>query len=94
MSGGQRRRLDIAIGMVHEPSLLFLDEPSTGLDPQSRANLWDHLVRLREEHGTTIFLTTHYLEEADAMAERVVVIDSRSGHRRRDAGSAQGADGR
>ncbi len=75
MSGGQRRRLDIAIGMVHEPNLLFLDEPSTGLDPQSRANLWDHLVRLREEHGTTIFLTTHYLDEADAMAERVVVID-------------------
>ena len=57
------------------PRLLFLDEPSTGLDPQSRANLWEHLVRLREEHGTTIFLTTHYLEEADAMAERVLVID-------------------
>jgi ABC-2 type transport system ATP-binding protein len=75
LSGGQRRRLDIAIGMVHEPDLLFLDEPSTGLDPQSRANLWDHLVRLREAHDTTIFLTTHYLDEADAMAERVVVID-------------------
>jgi ABC-2 type transport system ATP-binding protein len=76
LSGGQRRRLDIAIGMVHAPRLLFLDEPSTGLDPQSRANLWDHLVRLRERHGTTIFLTTHYLEEADAMAERVLVIDA------------------
>ena len=75
LSGGQRRRLDVAIGMVHAPRLLFLDEPSTGLDPQSRANLWDHLVRLREAHGTTIFLTTHYLEEADAMAERVIVID-------------------
>jgi ABC-2 type transport system ATP-binding protein len=75
LSGGQRRRLDVAIGMVHAPQLLFLDEPSTGLDPQSRANLWEHLVRLREEHGTTIFLTTHYLEEADAMAERVLVID-------------------
>ncbi len=75
LSGGQRRRLDVAIGMVHAPRLLFLDEPSTGLDPQSRANLWEHLVRLREEHGTTIFLTTHYLEEADAMAERVLVID-------------------
>jgi ABC-2 type transport system ATP-binding protein len=75
LSGGQRRRLDIAIGLVHEPTLLFLDEPSTGLDPQSRANLWDHLVRLRETHDTTIFLTTHYLDEADAMAERVVVID-------------------
>ncbi len=75
LSGGQRRRLDVAIGMVHAPTLLFLDEPSTGLDPQSRANLWEHLVRLREQHGTTIFLTTHYLEEADAMAERVLVID-------------------
>lgn len=75
LSGGQRRRLDVAIGMVHAPKLLFLDEPSTGLDPQSRANLWEHLIRLREEHGTTIFLTTHYLEEADAMAERVLVID-------------------
>ena len=75
LSGGQRRRLDVAIGMVQAPSLLFLDEPSTGLDPQSRANLWEHLVRLRAEHGTTIFLTTHYLEEADAMAERVLVID-------------------
>ena len=76
LSGGQRRRLDIAIGIVHAPRLLFLDEPSTGLDPQSRANLWEHLVRLREQHGTTIFLTTHYLEEADAMAERVLVIDA------------------
>ncbi len=76
LSGGQRRRLDIAIGMVHEPQLLFLDEPSTGLDPQSRANLWAHLVRLRETHGTTIFLTTHYLDEADAMAERVLIIDA------------------
>ncbi len=75
LSGGQRRRLDVAIGMVHAPRLLFLDEPSTGLDPQSRANLWEHLVRLREQDGTTIFLTTHYLEEADAMAERVLVID-------------------
>jgi ABC-2 type transport system ATP-binding protein len=75
LSGGQRRRLDVAIGMVHAPRLLFLDEPSTGLDPQSRANLWAHLVRLREDHGTTVFLTTHYLEEADAMAERILVID-------------------
>ncbi len=75
LSGGQRRRLDVALGLVHEPRLLFLDEPSTGLDPQSRANLWRHLARLRETHGTTIFVTTHYLDEADAMAERVVVID-------------------
>ena len=76
LSGGQRRRLDIAIGMVHAPRLLFLDEPSTGLDPQSRANLWAHLGRVRDRNGTTIFLTTHYLEEADAMAERVLIIDA------------------
>jgi ABC-2 type transport system ATP-binding protein len=75
LSGGQRRRLDVAMGLVHRPQLLFLDEPSTGLDPQNRANLWEHIRRLRQERGTTIFLTTHYLEEADSMAERVVVID-------------------
>jgi ABC-2 type transport system ATP-binding protein len=75
LSGGQRRRLDVAIGLVHRPTLLFLDEPSTGLDPQSRANLWEHILRLRRETGMTIVLTTHYLDEADAMAERVVVID-------------------
>ncbi|MFC6079808.1 ATP-binding cassette domain-containing protein [Sphaerisporangium aureirubrum] len=75
LSGGQRRRLDIALGLVHRPELLFLDEPSTGLDPQSRADIWGHILRLRERHGTTIFLTTHYLEEADSMAERVVIID-------------------
>ena len=75
LSGGQKRRLDIALGLIHEPALLFLDEPSTGMDPQNRANLWEHIMRLREERGTTIVLTTHYLEEADTMAERVVVID-------------------
>ncbi|QBJ98803.1 ATP-binding cassette domain-containing protein [Rhodococcus sp. ABRD24] len=75
LSGGQRRRLDIALGLVHRPPLLFLDEPTTGMDPQSRANLWEHILRLREQMGTTIVLTTHYLEEADAMAERVIVID-------------------
>jgi ABC-2 type transport system ATP-binding protein len=75
LSGGQRRRLDVALGLVHRPGLLFLDEPSTGLDPQSRANLWDHILRLRREHGMTIVLTTHYLDEADSMAERVMVID-------------------
>lgn len=76
LSGGQRRRLDIAIGLVHRPPLLFLDEPSTGMDPQSRANLWEHILRLRQEMGTTIVLTTHYLDEADSMAERVIVIDT------------------
>ena len=75
LSGGQRRRLDVAIGMVHRPELLFLDEPTTGLDPHSRANLWEHILRLRADHGTTIFLTTHYLDEADSMAERVLVMD-------------------
>lgn len=75
LSGGQRRRLDIAMGLIHRPELLFLDEPSTGLDPHSRANLWEHIGRLRAEFGTTIVLTTHYLEEADAVAERVLVID-------------------
>jgi ABC-2 type transport system ATP-binding protein len=73
-SGGQRRRLDVALGIVHEPAVLFLDEPTTGLDPQNRANLWDHLRVLRER-GTTIFLTTHYLEEADALCDRVMIID-------------------
>ncbi|MFI5691354.1 ATP-binding cassette domain-containing protein [Kribbella sp. NPDC051586] len=75
LSGGQRRRLDVAMGLVHAPSLLFLDEPSTGLDPQNRANLWDHILRMRAEHAMTIVLTTHYLDEADTMAERVVVVD-------------------
>ena len=73
-SGGQRRRLDVALGIVHQPAVLFLDEPTTGLDPQNRANLWDHLRVLRER-GTTIFLTTHYLEEADALCDRVMIID-------------------
>ncbi|GIJ05833.1 ATP-binding cassette domain-containing protein [Spirilliplanes yamanashiensis] len=75
LSGGQRRRLDIAMGLIHAPRLLFLDEPSTGLDPQNRANLQEHIVALRREHGTTILLTTHYLDEADSLAERVIVVD-------------------
>jgi ABC-2 type transport system ATP-binding protein len=76
MSGGQRRRLDIALGLVHVPGLVFLDEPTTGLDPQARANLWRHIRGLREERGTTVFLTTHYLDEADALCDRILVIDS------------------
>ena len=75
LSGGQRRRLDVAIGLVHSPRLLFLDEPSTGLDPQNRVNLQEQVQRLNRELGTTIVLTTHYLEEADAIADRVIVID-------------------
>jgi ABC-2 type transport system ATP-binding protein len=73
-SGGQKRRLDIAIGLMHLPSLLFLDEPTTGLDPHSRARMWDEVRRLRER-GTTVFLTTHYLEEADALCDRLAIID-------------------
>ncbi|MFJ3932359.1 ATP-binding cassette domain-containing protein [Streptomyces sp. NPDC090029] len=75
LSGGQRRRLDIAMALVHEPELLFLDEPTTGLDPHSRANIREHVLRLRKELGTTVVFTTHYLEEADLWAERVMVVD-------------------
>jgi ABC-2 type transport system ATP-binding protein len=75
LSGGQRRRLDIAMGLVHEPALLFLDEPTTGLDPQARANLWQHIRSLRDDLGRTVFLTTHYLEEADALCDRILIID-------------------
>ena len=73
-SGGQRRRVDIALGIIHSPQVVFLDEPTTGLDPQSRAHLWDEVRRLRAE-GMTVFLTTHYLEEADALCDRVAIID-------------------
>lgn len=73
-SGGQRRRLDLGLGIVHRPLLLFLDEPTTGLDPQSRTQLWEEVRRLRAL-GTTIFLTTHYLEEADFLADRLAIID-------------------
>ncbi|QDB80787.1 ABC transporter ATP-binding protein [Georgenia sp. 311] len=76
LSGGQRRRVDIALGLVPAPQLLFLDEPSTGLDPQSRAHLWDHILTLRERYGMTLLLTTHYLDEADRFAERVMVVDN------------------
>ena len=73
-SGGMRRRLNIGIGMVHRPALLFLDEPTTGLDPQARARMWDEIRKLRES-GTTVFLTTHYLEEADALCDDLAIID-------------------
>lgn len=75
LSGGQRRRLDVAMGLINHPGLLFLDEPTTGLDPHARANLWDHIMRLRAQTGMTMLLTTHYLDEADNMAERIVLID-------------------
>ncbi|HXN92190.1 MAG TPA: ATP-binding cassette domain-containing protein [Candidatus Sulfotelmatobacter sp.] len=73
-SGGQKRRLDIGLGLVHDPQLLFLDEPTTGLDPQSRARVWEE-VRKMHDRGTTVFLTTHYLDEADALCDRVAIID-------------------
>ena len=73
-SGGQRRRLDVGLGLMHRPRLLFLDEPTTGLDPQSRAHLWNEVRRLREG-GTTIFLTTHYMDEADTLCDRISIID-------------------
>jgi len=73
-SGGQRRRLEVALGIMHRPRVLFLDEPTTGLDPQNRANLWDQLRGLRAA-GTTICLTTHYLDEADQLCDRVAIID-------------------
>ncbi|WP_030749205.1 ABC transporter ATP-binding protein [Streptomyces sp. NRRL F-5135] len=75
LSGGQKRRLDIAMGLVHRPALLFLDEPTTGLDPGSRADLWDLVRRIRDEQGMTVFLTTHYLDEADELSDRLVVVD-------------------
>jgi ABC-2 type transport system ATP-binding protein len=74
-SGGMKRRLDLALALVHRPRIIFLDEPTTGLDPQSRAALWDEVSRLRREDGVTIFLTTQYLEEADVLADRVGIID-------------------
>jgi ABC-2 type transport system ATP-binding protein len=74
-SGGMKRRLDLALALVHEPALLFLDEPTTGLDPQSRSALWDEVGRLAREDGVTVFLTTQYLEEADVLAGRVGIID-------------------
>ena len=74
-SGGMKRRLDLALALVHAPRLLFLDEPTTGLDPQSRNALWQEVGRLAKEDGVTVFLTTQYLEEADVLADRVGIID-------------------
>jgi ABC-2 type transport system ATP-binding protein len=74
-SGGMKRRLDLALALAHHPRILFLDEPTTGLDPQSRSALWDEVVRLKRDEGVTVFLTTQYLEEADLLADRVGIID-------------------
>ncbi|MCF0095312.1 ATP-binding cassette domain-containing protein [Micromonospora sp. NPDC049114] len=74
-SGGQRRRVEIALGIIHEPKIVFLDEPTTGLDPQSRAHMWDEIRRLRND-GMTVFITTHYLDEADALCDRIAIMDN------------------
>jgi ABC-2 type transport system ATP-binding protein len=74
-SGGMKRRLDLALALVHRPRILFLDEPTTGLDPQSRSDLWEEVARLAREDGVTVFLTTQYLEEADVLADRIGIID-------------------
>ena len=74
-SGGMRKRLDIACGLIHRPKLLFLDEPTLGLDIQTRREIWKYINRLREETGMTIFLTTHYMDEADSLCDRIAIID-------------------
>lgn len=74
-SGGMKRRLEIARGLLHYPQVLFLDEPTLGLDPQTRAQMWEHLLKLNKEKGMTVFLTTHYIEEAEQMADQVAIID-------------------
>ncbi|HTT30693.1 MAG TPA: ATP-binding cassette domain-containing protein [Solirubrobacteraceae bacterium] len=74
-SGGMQRRLDIAMALVHDPAVLFLDEPTTGLDPEVRADMWAEISRLAAERGKTVLLTTHYLEEADQLAERIAIVD-------------------
>ena len=75
-SGGMKRRLDLALALVHTPRILFLDEPTTGLDPQSRTDIWNEVALMRREAGVTVFLTTQYLEEADVLADRVGIIDA------------------
>ena len=74
-SGGMRRRLEIARGLLHHPRILFLDEPTSGLDPQTRNKMWDYVRQLNKEEGITIFFTTHYMEEAEKVAQRIAIID-------------------
>jgi ABC-2 type transport system ATP-binding protein len=74
-SGGMRRRLELAVGLINEPRILFLDEPTLGLDPQGRAGFWDFIKKLRQNNGLTVFVTTHYLDEADEMCDRIAIID-------------------
>ncbi|MBX4210670.1 ATP-binding cassette domain-containing protein, partial [Candidatus Parcubacteria bacterium] len=74
-SGGMKRRLEIARGLLHHPTIMFLDEPTLGLDPQTRNHMWDYLRKLNKEEGTTVFFTTHYMEEAAKIAQRIAIID-------------------
>ncbi len=74
-SGGMKRRLEIARGFLHHPKVLFLDEPTIGLDPQTRNHIWTYLKKMNKEEGTTVFLTTHYMEEADKVSNRIAIID-------------------
>ncbi|HSB47397.1 MAG TPA: ATP-binding cassette domain-containing protein [Candidatus Bilamarchaeum sp.] len=74
-SGGMRRRLEIARGLLHYPKILFLDEPTIGLDPQTRKHVWDYIKKLKDEHGITVVMTTHYMEEADSLCDRIAIID-------------------
>jgi ABC-2 type transport system ATP-binding protein len=74
-SGGMQRRMDIAMALVHDPQVLFLDEPTTGLDPEVRAEMWGEIARLSREHGKTVLLTTHYLDEADQLAGQIAIVD-------------------
>jgi ABC-2 type transport system ATP-binding protein len=76
LSGGMARKLDVAIGLMHRPQVLFLDEPTTGLDPEARAALWDEIGRLSADERVTVLLTTHYLDEADRLADRLAIVDS------------------
>ena len=74
-SGGMRKRLDLAMGLIHEPEVIFMDEPTTGLDPQTRVHIWDYIRNLTKHVGVTTFLTTHYMEEADRLADHIAIID-------------------
>jgi ABC-2 type transport system ATP-binding protein len=75
LSGGMRRRVEIARGLVHEPKIFFLDEPTTGLDPVSRVNVWEMIKKIKEERGLTVLLTTHYMDEADRLCDRIAIVD-------------------